>query len=228
MPVPASQYSVNYFPINNGGYEMWSSYDGQQYQADMKVAKSLGFNTLRVILAAKNGYFDFSALTAAELVQLTDFYSRAKSTGIALHLTLFALLRQVAGLVADLPEILRPGQRAPHRHRQHEHQGEPATPPARVRHLREHVQQARDLLISTGHSADQGMRDWHGWPLVPEDDRASGTLIIPGTGGHHRKSGARYHTPARHVKAGSVTTSRDTIWANAALGPPRRGIASTP
>jgi endo-1,4-beta-mannosidase len=109
MPVPASQYSVNYFPINNGGYEMWSSYDGQQYQADMKVAKSLGFNTLRVILAAKNGYFDFSALTAAELVQLTDFYSRAKSTGIALHLTLFALLRQVAGLVADLPEILRPG-----------------------------------------------------------------------------------------------------------------------
>ena len=89
MPPPISRYAVNYFPINNGGYEMWDIYDGPQYQADMETAKSLGFNTMRVNLAARSGCFTFSLPTAAELANLTDFYNRSKSTGIALHLTLF-------------------------------------------------------------------------------------------------------------------------------------------
>lgn len=38
------------------------------------------------------------------------------------------ILRQVTGLVADLPEVLRPGQHAHDRDRQHERQGEPPTP----------------------------------------------------------------------------------------------------
>jgi hypothetical protein len=89
MPVPSSQYAVNYFPINNGGYEMWSTYNGSQYQADMVKAKSLGFNTIPVILPAKNGYLDFSSPTAAQLATLTDFYNRSVSVGITLHLTVF-------------------------------------------------------------------------------------------------------------------------------------------
>lgn len=89
MPAPSSQYAVNYFPINNGGYQMWSAYDGSQYQADLVTAKSLGFNTIRVNLPAKNGYLDFSTPTAAQLANLTDFYNRSVSVGIALHLTLF-------------------------------------------------------------------------------------------------------------------------------------------
>ena len=70
------------------------------------------------------------------------------------------LLRQVACLVAQLPETPGPGQRAHCRHRQHEHQAEPPAPlPPRVRDLRQHLQQAGHLLIGTGHSAAKGMRN---------------------------------------------------------------------
>jgi hypothetical protein len=89
MPAPANQYTVNYYPVENGGYEMWSSYDGAQYEKDMQTAKHLGFNTMRVFLAAFPGIFDFTTPTAAELANLTDFYNRAVAVGIKLHLTLF-------------------------------------------------------------------------------------------------------------------------------------------
>jgi hypothetical protein len=89
MAAPRKQFTVNYFPVDNGGYEMWSAYQGSLYQADMMTAKSLGFNALRVFLAAKNGYFDFSLPTATQLANLTDFYRRAKVVGISLHLSLF-------------------------------------------------------------------------------------------------------------------------------------------
>jgi hypothetical protein len=89
MSAPVGQYAVNYFPVDNGGYQMWRSYNGSQYQADMEMAKILGFNTMRVILAAKSGYFDFSTPPTVQLANLRDFYTRAKKVGIALHLTLF-------------------------------------------------------------------------------------------------------------------------------------------
>jgi len=69
------------------------------------------------------------------------------------------LLRQVAGLVADLPEVLRPGQHARHRDGQQEHQRVPAAPPpAQVRDLCQHLQQARQLVIGAGHGGYAGMR----------------------------------------------------------------------
>lgn len=89
MAVPQNLYVMNYFPVNNAGYQMWSSYNGVQYQADMQAAKSLGFNVLRTVLAARTGVFDYPAPTAAELAKLADFYNRSKSAGIKLHLTLF-------------------------------------------------------------------------------------------------------------------------------------------
>lgn len=89
MSAPTSQHTVNYYPVNNGGYQMWSTYNGAQYQADMQTAKDLGFNTMRVFLAAYPGIFDFVTPTAAELANLTDFYKRAVTVGIKLHLTLF-------------------------------------------------------------------------------------------------------------------------------------------
>ena len=61
---------------------MWSSYNGPQYQADMEMAKSLGFNTIRVILAARVDYFTFNTPAAAELANLTGYYNRSKSVGI--------------------------------------------------------------------------------------------------------------------------------------------------
>ncbi len=89
MGAPRNVYTINYFPINNSGFSMWSSYDGVQYQADMDMAKNLGFNTIRVILAATNGVFDWPSPTGGELANLTDFYNRAKTVGIKLHLNLF-------------------------------------------------------------------------------------------------------------------------------------------
>jgi hypothetical protein len=74
MVAPRGQYAINYFPIDNGGYQMWGrSYDGSRSQADMAAAKNLGFNTIRVNLPAKMGYFDFSRPTAAQLANLADF-----------------------------------------------------------------------------------------------------------------------------------------------------------
>jgi len=89
MSAPTNKYTVNYFPVDNGGYEMWSSYDGAQYEKDMQTAKNLGFNTMRIFLAAFPGIFDFTTPTAAELANLTDFYDRAVTVGIKLHLTFF-------------------------------------------------------------------------------------------------------------------------------------------
>jgi hypothetical protein len=89
MSAPTTQHTVNYYPVNNGGYQMWSTYNGAQYQADMQTAKNLGFNTMRVFLAAYPGIFDFVTPSAAELANLTDFYKRAVTVGIKLHLTLF-------------------------------------------------------------------------------------------------------------------------------------------
>jgi hypothetical protein len=90
MVAPRGQYAVNYCPINNGGYQMWGrNYDGSRSQADMAAAKDLGFNTIRVNLPAKKGYFDFSRPAAAQLANLADFYRRSKNVGIGLQLALF-------------------------------------------------------------------------------------------------------------------------------------------
>jgi hypothetical protein len=89
MSAPTNLHTVNYYPVNNGGYQMWSTYNGAQYQKDMQTAKSLGFNAMRVFLAAYPGVFDFVTPTAAELANLLDFYNRAVAVGIKLHLTLF-------------------------------------------------------------------------------------------------------------------------------------------
>jgi len=71
---------------------MWeaANYNGAQYQADMELIRSLGFNTVRVFAAARNGVFDYPGPPApAELANLTDFFNRAHAAGVRVHLTLF-------------------------------------------------------------------------------------------------------------------------------------------
>jgi Domain of unknown function (DUF4832)/Domain of unknown function (DUF4874) len=83
--------AVNYFPVVNGGYSMWepANYNGPQYQDDMETAAGLGFTTMRVILAAQSGEFDFPTPTTTELGNWANFYGRAKTVGMKIHLTLF-------------------------------------------------------------------------------------------------------------------------------------------
>jgi hypothetical protein len=87
----AGALTVSYTPVHNAGYPMWIHYDGNgpQYQADMATAKSLGFNTVRIFLAAKSGVFDFPSPTKAELGKLTNLGDRAKEVGVKLHINLF-------------------------------------------------------------------------------------------------------------------------------------------
>jgi hypothetical protein len=100
MAAPARFYEVNYLPVANSGTQMWSSYNGAQYQTDMGTAKSYGFTSMRVFLQAATGAFDFPYATSppvsgpptsGELANLKDFYNRSVTAGIRLHLTLFDL-----------------------------------------------------------------------------------------------------------------------------------------
>jgi hypothetical protein len=89
MPAPYDLYAVNYFPATPSGFDMWLSYNGPQYQADMALAKALGFNCLRVSLAARPGAFSFPSPARAELANLTDFCNRAAAVGIKLKFCLY-------------------------------------------------------------------------------------------------------------------------------------------
>jgi hypothetical protein len=82
-------HKIKYFPVVNAGFEMWSSYNGPRYQADMQTAKNLGFNSFHIFLAARPGVFGFPNPTQAELNKLADFYNRSKTVGIKLGITLF-------------------------------------------------------------------------------------------------------------------------------------------
>jgi hypothetical protein len=99
MTAPRDVYMINYYPAAGGGYLMWSSYDGPQYSADLQVIKDLGFNTVRVFCAARDGVFDFPSPTSAELASLADFCRRAHDAGVLVHLTLFDFWRSF-GLIA--------------------------------------------------------------------------------------------------------------------------------
>jgi hypothetical protein len=85
------------------------------------------------------------------------------------------LLRQVSGMIADLPEALGLGGHARHRDREDEHEREPAAPPlARVRDRGQHLQHPGNLtaclasgFIGAGHGDSGGMRDFHRRPFVP-------------------------------------------------------------
>jgi hypothetical protein len=87
-------YTIAYFPAVNAGYPMWSHYDGDQYESDMRTARGLGFTSLRVFISPlppSYEVFDWPTPTKAELGHLTDLYNRSKSVGIAIHLTLFSV-----------------------------------------------------------------------------------------------------------------------------------------
>jgi hypothetical protein len=95
-------------------------------------------------------------------------------------------LRQVSGLVADLPERLRPGQRARGGDGEDEHEPVAAAPGLpRVRHERQHRQQARDLpgpvLDHAGHGGNSGMRHCTGG-LSFRSDEDSTPVIKPAEG----------------------------------------------
>ena len=85
------------------------------------------------------------------------------------------LLRQVSGMIADLPEALGLGEHACHRDREDEHQCEPAAPLLpRVRDQGQHLQHPGNLtaclasvFIGAGHRGSGGMRDFHQRPFVP-------------------------------------------------------------
>ena len=94
------------------------------------------------------------------------------------------VLGQVSGMVADLPEGLRPGQRARGGDREDEHQAIAAAPGLpRVRDCGQHRQQAGSLpcpvLDHAGHGGNSGMRHCTGG-LSFRSDKDSTPVIKPG------------------------------------------------
>jgi hypothetical protein len=74
------------------------------------------------------------------------------------------VLRQVSGMIAGLPEVPGPGQRAGDGDREDEGEKEPAAAPLPgIRDQGEYLQQAGDLpalvLIGAGHGGIAGMRN---------------------------------------------------------------------
>jgi hypothetical protein len=111
------------------------------------------------------------------------------------------VLGQVSGMIADLAEAPRPGQRARDGHRQDE--GEQVAAPARppgIGNPGKHFQQPGNppahAFIGAGHSGIAGMRDWHGG-LSRRWDLDSTPMIQPDGRPLPRINGAPPACPAR-------------------------------
>jgi hypothetical protein len=106
IPAPSSTiYSVNYFPPVNGGYSMWPNYSHAQTVSAIAAAQALGFNSLRVILAASEDAFNFPSPTSVQLANLQDLYVTCINSGMSIHLTLFDIWSQF-GYIAGSYEWL--------------------------------------------------------------------------------------------------------------------------
>jgi len=85
----AGTKEINYYPAQNGWTNMWSNWDPNVIQADFAKIAGQGFTSVRIILQAANGAFDFPQPTTAELGKLTTILSLAANNKLGVHLTLF-------------------------------------------------------------------------------------------------------------------------------------------
>ena len=73
---------------------MWTQFNPTEMDSDFAKIQGLGFNTVRIILQAVPGAFDYPSPTAVELNRLTQVIVLASNHGLEVHLTLFDLWRQ--------------------------------------------------------------------------------------------------------------------------------------
>lgn len=92
---------INYYPAANGWTYMWTRFDPTTMDNDFAKIQGLGFNTVRLILQAVPGAFDYPAPTAAELNQLDQVIALAAKHNLKVHLTLFDFWSQYADITGS-------------------------------------------------------------------------------------------------------------------------------
>ena len=117
----ASQYAVqtllttikeiNYYPENAAWTNMWTRFHPTEIDHDFAKIQGLGFNTVRIILQAQMGAFDYPAPTSVERNKLSQVVTLAARHHLNVHLTLFDgwdHYRDIAGSKQWAAAIVKP------------------------------------------------------------------------------------------------------------------------
>ena len=85
----ASIKEMNYYPEHAAWTKMWTRFDPTEIDHDFTAIQVLGFNTVRIILQADAGVFDYPAPTSTEQNELSQVVTLAAQHHLKVHLTLF-------------------------------------------------------------------------------------------------------------------------------------------
>jgi hypothetical protein len=85
----ASIKEINYYPAQNGWTNMWTNWSPNTINTDFATLAAQGFTSVRIILQAVKGAFDYPQPTTAELAKLTTIITMAANNHLSVHLTLF-------------------------------------------------------------------------------------------------------------------------------------------
>jgi endo-1,4-beta-mannosidase len=92
---------LNYYPEYDAWTNMWTRFHPTEIDQDFARIQGLGFNTVRIILQATPGAFDYPAPTSAELQQLVQVVTLAATHHLQVHLTLFDAWDQYTDIVGS-------------------------------------------------------------------------------------------------------------------------------
>jgi hypothetical protein len=80
---------INYYPEHDAWTNMWMRFHPREIDHDFANIQGVGFNTVRIILQANPGVFDYPVPTAAQLQKLAQVVQLSASHHLKVHLTLF-------------------------------------------------------------------------------------------------------------------------------------------
>ena len=80
---------MNYYSENAAWTNMWTRFDRTEIDNDFAKIHGVGFNTVRIILQAQTGVFDYPTPTPAERDKLSQVVTLAARQNLKVHLTLF-------------------------------------------------------------------------------------------------------------------------------------------
>jgi len=89
LKILANIKEINYYPENAAWTKMWTWFSPTKIDHDFAEIQGLGFNTVRIILQADAGVFDYPVPTTAEQNKLAQVIDLAAQHHLKVHLTLF-------------------------------------------------------------------------------------------------------------------------------------------
>jgi hypothetical protein len=92
---------VNYYPENDAWANMWTRFNALEVSNDFARIQESGFNTVRIILQAISGAFDYPVPMPAELHKLSQVVALAARYDLKVHLTLFDGWNQYTDIVGS-------------------------------------------------------------------------------------------------------------------------------